>query len=28
MRGIQGEEYPIGRELFERTYRMLEEGHD
>jgi hypothetical protein len=25
MRGVQGEEYPIGRELFERTYRMIEE---
>jgi len=25
MRGVQGEEYPIGRELFEQTYRMLEE---
>lgn len=24
MRGIQGEEYPIGRELFEQTYKMLE----
>jgi len=23
MRGIQGEEYPIGRELFNQTYRML-----
>ena len=22
MRGVQGEEYPIGRELFEQTYRM------
>ena len=22
MRGIQGEEYPIGRELFEQTYRL------
>lgn len=28
MRGVQGEEYPIGRELFERTYRMLEPGND
>jgi hypothetical protein len=26
MRGVQGEEYPIGRELFNQTYRMLEEG--
>jgi hypothetical protein len=25
MRGVQGEEYPIGRELFEQTYRMIEE---
>jgi fructose-1,6-bisphosphatase len=25
MRGVQGEEYPIGRELFERTYQMIEE---
>jgi hypothetical protein len=25
MRGVQGEEYPIGRELFEQTYRMLDE---
>jgi len=25
IRGVQGEEYPIGRELFERTYRMIEE---
>ena len=24
MRGVQGEEYPIGREVFERTYRMGE----
>jgi len=24
MRGVQGEEYPIGRELFNRTYRMGE----
>ena len=24
MRGVQGEEYPIGREIFERTYRMGE----
>ncbi len=23
MRGVQGEEYPIGRELFNQTYRML-----
>ncbi len=22
MRGVQGEEYPIGRELFEQTYRL------
>lgn len=22
MRGVQGEEYPIGRELFNQTYRM------
>jgi hypothetical protein len=22
MRGVQGEEYPIGRELFEKTYRL------
>ena len=22
MRGVSGEEYPIGREIFERTYRM------
>jgi hypothetical protein len=28
MRGVQGEEYPIGRELFEQTYRMLEGGND
>ncbi len=26
MRGVQGEEYPIGRELFNQTYRMLEEN--
>jgi hypothetical protein len=25
MRGVQGEEYPIGRELFEQTYRTIEE---
>jgi hypothetical protein len=25
MRGVQGEEYPIGRQLFEQTYRMLED---
>jgi hypothetical protein len=25
MRGVAGEEYPIGRELFNRTYRMLDE---
>jgi hypothetical protein len=24
MRGVQGEEYPIGRELFNQTYRMGE----
>jgi hypothetical protein len=24
MRGVQGEEYPIGRELFEQTYRLLD----
>jgi hypothetical protein len=24
MRGVQGEEYPIGRELFEQTYRLEE----
>ena len=24
MRGVQGEEYPIGRELFEQTYRLGE----
>ena len=24
MRGVQGEEYPIGRELFDSTYRMGE----
>lgn len=23
MRGVEGEEYPIGRELFERTYDLL-----
>lgn len=23
MRGVQGEEYPIGRELWEKTYRVL-----
>ncbi len=28
MRGVQGEEYPIGRELFNQTYRMLEDGND
>ena len=22
MRGVEGEEYPIGRELFEQTYRL------
>jgi hypothetical protein len=27
MRGVQGEEYPIGRELFNQTYRMLEDGN-
>ena len=26
MRGVQGEEYPVGRELFTQTSRMLEEG--
>lgn len=25
MRGVAGEEYPIGRELFNKTYRLLEE---
>lgn len=25
MRGVQGEEYPIGRELFEQTYEVLSE---
>ena len=25
IRGVQGEEYPIGRELFNQTYRMLDE---
>lgn len=24
MRGVQGEEYPIGRELFNQTYRLTE----
>jgi len=24
MRGVQGEEYPIGRELFNQTYKLLE----
>lgn len=24
MRGVEGEEYPIGRELFERTYDLLD----
>jgi hypothetical protein len=24
MRGVQGEEYPIGREIFSRTYRLGE----
>jgi hypothetical protein len=24
---VQGEEYPIGRELFNQTYRMLEGGN-
>lgn len=23
MRGVQGEEYPIGRELFEQTYDLI-----
>jgi hypothetical protein len=27
MRGVQGEEYPIGRELFNQTYRMLGGGN-
>ena len=26
MRGVEGEEYPIGRELFEKTYRMLDDS--
>ena len=26
MRGISGEEYPIGREIFNKTYRFLGEG--
>ena len=26
MLGIEGEEYPIGRALFEKTYRLVEEG--
>jgi hypothetical protein len=25
MRGVEGEEYPIGRALFEKTYRLVEE---
>jgi len=24
MRGVEGEEYPIGRNLFEKTYRLVE----
>ena len=31
MRGVQGEEYPIGRDLFEQTYELLptpEATHD
>lgn len=28
MRGVQGEEYPIGRELFELTYRLLDESQE
>ena len=24
MQGVEGEEYPIGRALFERTYRLVE----
>lgn len=24
MRGVEGEEYPIGRALFEKTYRLVE----
>ena len=27
MRGVQGEEYPIGRELFNKTYRLGTAGH-
>ena len=27
MRGVQGEEYPIGRELFNKTYRLGAAGH-
>lgn len=28
MRGVQGEEYPIGRELFEQTYDLVNEAAD
>lgn len=28
MRGVAGEEYPIGRELFKRTYRMGAEAEE
>jgi hypothetical protein len=28
MRGVQGEEYPIGRELFNQTYKLLEQLND
>jgi len=25
MRGVEGEEYPIGRQLFQKTYQLLED---
>jgi hypothetical protein len=28
MRGVQGEEYPIGRELFNQTYELVEPSQD
>jgi hypothetical protein len=28
MCGVEGEEYPIGRELFEKTYELVEEAQE